>query len=220
MKLPKTTPYLGILYETGVWRISDVLLYKKIMLLHNILTSKSERIIKRIIMEQERFPIPNCWLENLKVQTKDAGIEINIEEMKTKTKVCLKRQIKAQIQENLIRYIELNKTTKLRTVIKNEFKKKRYIDEGKLNENEIKEIMMIRLHMNKLKTNYKSNEDSLKCQFCNEEEETTEHVLFQCEKIEYLRQDLKLEESDITKDDSYITKKMETFMTRLKKIML
>ena len=41
LKLPTTTPYLGVLYETGMWRISDLLLYKKIMMLHNILKSNS-----------------------------------------------------------------------------------------------------------------------------------------------------------------------------------
>ena len=220
LKLPATTPYLGFLYETGMWRISDLLLYKKIMMLHNILKSNSKRIIKRIMMEQENFPIPNCWLENLKLKAMDVGIDIKLEEMNAMTKACIKKKTKTHIQENLIKYIESTNKTKLRTVIKNEFKKKKYIDEGKLNEKEIKEIMMIRLHMNRLKANYKNAADTIKCQFCYTEDETTEHILFHCENVEYLRHDLKLDERDMIKEDSSTTKKLATFMSRIKRIIL
>lgn len=220
LKLPITTPYLGILYETGIWRIRDVMVYKKIMLLHNILTSNPDRIIKRIIIEQENYPIPNCWLENLKTEALAVGIYVKLDEMTTKTKACVKKETKAQITENFIKYIQENKTTKLRTVSQNEFKKKIYIDEGKLNENEIKEVMLIRLHMSKLKSNYKNNEDSTKCQFCYIEDETTEHLLFHCRKVEYLRQDMKLKESDMANDDSLTTLKLARLMSRMKKIML
>ena len=30
-------------------------------------------------MEQENFPIPNCWLENLKLKAMDVGIDIKLE---------------------------------------------------------------------------------------------------------------------------------------------
>ena len=41
--MPKSTTYLGLLQELGIWRMKDQVLYKKIMLLHNIVTSKDER---------------------------------------------------------------------------------------------------------------------------------------------------------------------------------
>ena len=80
---------------------------------------------------------------------------------------------------------------------------------------EIKEVLLIRLHMIRLKCNYRNTEDNSKCQFCSQEEETTEHIIFNCKKIEYLRQDIGLEETDIINDDSKSAVKLAKLMKRI-----
>ena len=41
-----TTPYIGLLAEIGIWPIEQVIEQRKLMLYHNIITSKGERTIK------------------------------------------------------------------------------------------------------------------------------------------------------------------------------
>ena len=81
--------------------------------------SPDKRIIKRIIIEQNDHPIPNCWLECVKQRAKDVGINVNVWEISKKKKPAFKKQIKDQIRANFVDYVMKNKTTKLRTVLKN-----------------------------------------------------------------------------------------------------
>ena len=39
--VPKSTPYYGIVGETGIWPYKNVILYKKLMFLHHIIHSSS-----------------------------------------------------------------------------------------------------------------------------------------------------------------------------------
>ena len=218
LKVPKTTPYLGILWETGIWRVSDELIYKQLMLLHNIMQSGDERILKRIIIEQNRNPIPNCWLECVKQRAKDVGIDVNVWEISKKKKPAFKKQIKDQIRANFVDYVLKNKTTKLRTVLKKPFMKRKFIVDGMLSPEEIRTILMTRLHMLKVKCNYKKS-DSMLCQFCGKENETTEH-LFECSRIGYLKTDLRMEELKLDEDNSADARNVFKFVSRVEKIMI
>ena len=52
LQLPKTTPYIGLLSELGMWRMEERMMYRKIMLFHNIMNSSDKRLCKQIIQEQ------------------------------------------------------------------------------------------------------------------------------------------------------------------------
>ena len=54
--LPQSTPYWGILAETGIWPIMCKIEYKKIMLFQNIIQSEEKRLIKEIVEDQIRAP--------------------------------------------------------------------------------------------------------------------------------------------------------------------
>ena len=217
--MPKSTVYLGLLQELGVWKIKDMMLYKKIMLLHNIVTSKDERIIKKIINEQDKNPIPNCWLDCLKKQLEEIGMTTDLKEIKRKTKKETKNEAKKKIEEKLIQQINKNATTKMRTVIKTNFGKKKYIDEGELNEEETKEALKVRLHMKNYKANYKGSSSNLSCRFCQKVEETTEHIIMECEKLCSARRGLKLQEGDLEKDDSKAIRRVVKMSKRVDMIM-
>ena len=111
------------------------------MLLHNIMKSEPRRRIKRLILEQNDYPIPNCWLEYIKRRAKDVGIEVNIQEIAEKTKASYKKEIKDQIRTKFINCVHQNKTTKMRTVLQSQFKKRKYIDDGMLNPEEIRTVI-------------------------------------------------------------------------------
>ena len=74
----KTTPYFGLLAELGIWTIEKQIEYKTIMLLHNILTSNDERLIKEIVKEQIKNTWPGCWTAHVKVICKKYNINKTI----------------------------------------------------------------------------------------------------------------------------------------------
>ena len=107
----------------------------------------------------------------------------------------------------------------MRTVIKTNFGKKKYIDEGELNEEETKEALKVRLHMKNYKANYKGSSSNLSCRFCQKVEETTEHIIMECEKLCSARRGLKLQEGDLEKDDSKAIRRVVKMSKRVDMIM-
>ena len=47
--LPITTPYFGLIIETGVWPAEQRINYSSLMLYHNIMNSSKDRLVKQII---------------------------------------------------------------------------------------------------------------------------------------------------------------------------
>ena len=195
LNLPKTTSYFGILFEVGIWRVEEMILFQKLMLLHNIMKSSPERLIRKMICEQEENEYPNSWLQTLRSEAEKRSINVNLEEIQNQSKESYKKFIKKSIEEYMVNEIKRLAGTKMRTVVKAGFGKKEYITDGNLCPEEVQQLIKIRLHMENMKCNFKSANKCSKCQFCQEEEETTEHILFSCGSLSYLRDDLILQGS-------------------------
>ena len=50
--LPITTPYIGLIIETGVWSAEQRINYSSLILYHNIINSCKDGLVKQIIQEQ------------------------------------------------------------------------------------------------------------------------------------------------------------------------
>ena len=74
LDLPKTTPYIALLNELGMWRMEERLMYRRIMLYHNILHSDDSRLIKKMVEEQEREEEEKSWF----VVTKESMQKLTI----------------------------------------------------------------------------------------------------------------------------------------------
>ena len=96
--------------------------------------------------------------------------------------------------------------------------KRKFIVDGMLSPEEIRTVLMTRLHMLKVKCNYKKS-DAMLCQFCGKENETTEH-LFDCSRIGYLKTDLRMEELKLDEDNSADARNVFKFISRVEKIMI
>ena len=137
MGLPTTTPYIGVLYETGIWRVEEMLVYKRMMLYHNIMNSKDSRVVKKVMKEEEINGPPGCWLEKVKEDADEMEIVINEEGCKRKMKSEFKREVKKKIQKKMISKLKSLETTKLRTVAIEGFGKKNYTS-GMFNGTEVR----------------------------------------------------------------------------------
>ena len=62
---PQSTPYWGIIAESGIWPVAHRIEYKKIMLFHSIINSEEKRLIKEIIEDQLRSPYGLCWTKSI-----------------------------------------------------------------------------------------------------------------------------------------------------------
>ena len=176
--LPKSTPYWGVLHELDLLPISLLLLYKKLMLYHNLINSDDERIAKKVIQQQEKLKHDKCWFGNVKEEAEEIGIELKEEKVKGVTKSSWKKEVKTRIRT--IFEDKLKKRKEMSTKLR--FLEVKGVDTY-IKENtkvDIRMAMKIRLNMvEHISSNF--GENGL-CVLCNEPD-STEHV-FICPRVE------------------------------------
>ena len=179
----ESTPYYGLLAETGQWPYSYVIIYKRLMFFHHLVHSNEKRVARQIIMKQveedgaERwkwYSGVKQWLETLKVNKEDV-FEMSKSRWKELTKKKMQSHVAKEIEE------KMNESTKLRFI--KDFGEKKYV--AQLSMKEVKKILEIRLNMIELKCNFKGKYTDTTCPACNLEDETTEHVL-ECKEYQKL----------------------------------
>ena len=177
LDLPRTTPYIGLLNETGLWRIEERLIYRKIMLYHNIINSSEKRMCKKIICEQEQSNDPDTFYQTVENMCKALGIDIQTvkKEIKSKVKSLLKEKINIKMK-NIVQVAGTN-MKKLRFIKEaSNSKQKPYILE--LDGYEALKTIKLKLNMTPIYGNFKGDVTKpQRCPYCNDEDDTTEHLL-------------------------------------------
>ena len=176
LHLPKSTPYIGLLNELGMWRMEERLIYRKTMLYHNIMNSNDDRLCKRMLQEQQQNNEIGCFFDI--TQRYFQKLDMDISDVPSMTKSLLKQEIKAQLNNLTIEVI--NKTlhmTKLRFITSpQQLKRREYIDN--MAGSEALKTLKTRLNMQPVYGNYKGDLTKPRlCQYCEEEDDTTEHLV-------------------------------------------
>ena len=173
----RTTPYYGMIGETGIWPYVDIITYKKMMYLHHLIHSDDERTARQIIITQEANNIENSWYSELASKAKELNININTSIVEKLEKSAWKEEIKEKterkLEEELKQQYQLK--TKLRFLRDKPFQREDYLNEATAKQ--CQQIMELRLNMLDVKNNYKGQYEDEICVGCFEEPETTEHFL-------------------------------------------
>ena len=178
--LPKSTPYWGLLFEIDVWPIRLTIIYKRMMLYHNLVNSDKKRFARELIINQEMLKIERCWFANAKDDGMSVGLELSEDAMrrisKEKWKETVKEKINIQFQHEVNqRRTEEGKMRFLHTNGINSYLKEVYNEQARI-------ALKIRLNMIEwIGGNYGVTRP---CNLCGEED-TTEHV-FACKQVSLL----------------------------------
>ena len=173
MGLPPSTPYWGILKETGTWTVKWQVLYQKMMLFHLMMNSEDSRQAKRILEEQEKRGEDFGFYGNCRKCAASMGV--NVKAVKEKKKEDWKKMIKEKI--NIMMNVEFKlrkvQSTKLRHLTQNDkgWGQADYLKE--LGISNATEVLKTRLEMRDIGRNFGKERV---CKGCGEEE-TTEHLL-------------------------------------------
>ena len=176
LQLPRSTPYLGILNETGIWKVEERINYRRIMLVQNILKSDDRRLCKRLLVQQAEEGDDDTLYATTKAALDKYGIEIrSIASMK---KSQLKKMVKEEIEKEMNRMIQkaAENMTKLRFIKGDKFGRKSYMEEMDGQASLL--VLKTRLNMLPVYKNYKGDMTLNKmCQYCFSEEDSTEHLV-------------------------------------------
>lgn len=178
LEMPDSTPYWGILKETGIWTVQAQVNYQGFMLYQNIITSNEERLARKIVEEQKRKDDQSGWYGEINNLAKE--YKINIESANKMKKQEWKKHVKEKIW---IRIQEQSREkergmTKLRHQKNQKFERQNYLKETGITE--VKGIMRTRLEMHDIGNNMGKERN---CIFCRKEKETWKHIT-QCKAVE------------------------------------
>ena len=183
LEVPKSTPYYGLLMETGWLTMEARLDYKKLMLYHNIVHSDDKRVIKKIIEAQARRNREGTWYNSVQKIITKYNIELEVKEtMKSKWKREVKSKIRGRTEHTIKE--KCATLTKTRTVREDEFCLKEYLKVLPIHIS--KHVLRYRLHMIDVPKNYKNAWKHETCLLCQCEQGSTEHF-FTCNRTEHLR---------------------------------
>ena len=176
LHLPKTTSYLGLLNELGMWKMEERLMYRKIMLYHNIMNSSEDRLVKRVVAEQEREGEEGTWFASVCKCLRQLKMDTDM--VKTSSKSEVKKTVKKKIAERMTTIMteSKDKFTKMRFLNCEVFELKEYIKWGR--GEDALDTLKTRLNMREIYGNYKGNYTlGRTCPYCQEEDDTTEHLI-------------------------------------------
>ena len=172
LMLPISTPYWGILQQTGIWPIRERINYHRLMLYENLMTSDNERLGKVVVMGQRHVGGTN-WLSETEKTAKRLGMTLKVEEM---TKEQWKKKVKGKTEGEIEKqWKEKREMKKLRHVREQRFQRQEYLDNSK--PKEASEYLKIKLEMKDIGKNL-GNKRQCTCG----KEETIEHVI-ECKEV-------------------------------------
>ena len=176
LEIPKSTPYLGLLNELGIWTIEEQLKYRKISLYHNIIRSDDDRLIKNLITEQSQMSDSDTFYAD--VSEMSSSLQIELSDVEELSKHQLQKLLKSKIDNSMAEVVRKSLGfRKMRFVeMPDRFMKKEYVD--LMNGHDTIEVIKIRLNMVQIYGNYKHNLALPRlCPYCNEVDDTTEHLV-------------------------------------------
>ena len=175
MNVPSSTPYYGILLETGMWTMDARVDYSKLMLYHNIKNSDDQRIIKQIVQIQEEEVRETTWISDIRRILKKYEVENDVSCLKSSWKKDVKERIHKRVEKDVQE--KCGGMKKTRTIKNEKLELKKYLKNCTLQE--ASDIMRMRLHMTKIPYNY--GIDMNKCPLCGVlEKAEIEHYFGKC----------------------------------------
>ena len=76
LSLPSKSPVYGLHLDTGTIKIRHILMTRRLMYLHHILTRNTKELISRVYFAQKRCPSKNDWYLTVESDKKELGIHV------------------------------------------------------------------------------------------------------------------------------------------------
>ena len=146
------------------------------MLYHNIIHSGEKRLCRKIIKDQEKNEEEDTFYHETKVYFNKIGIDIK--DVDTMLKSQLKKTIKERLSNRMVDVIKktMHMTKSRFQNVPTKLETKKYINN--LSGTESLKTLKTRLNMQPVYGNFKCDITKQRvCQHCNEEDDTTEHLV-------------------------------------------
>ena len=182
LRMPSSTPTIGLRNELNILSVENQILKKRLMYFHRLLNMPESNITHKVLMEQKSMP-EDTWLSVTMAQIINLKINMNLDEIKNISKFQWKNIVVEAVQnkESNERETWLKTSSKCCQLQVNIKQPSTYLK--KLNPANAIMILKIRLKMLNLKTNFKTAHHDHSCPVCKSLQLDTLEHLFSCPKL-------------------------------------
>ena len=174
LRIPYSTPTMGLLLELKIPSIKATIDKKKLLYLHKLLL-QTDTLAHQILKQQETLH-SNHFLNEVHQLMNHYNIQKTIDQVSELSKYCWKNIVNKAIEEKDKKEMqEWCSNSKKCQNLKANNDPNDYINT--LESQHAKILLLEKINMTKVKINYKRNYENLLCALCKTEEETTEHLL-------------------------------------------
>ena len=168
-KLPTTTPTVALHLELGIIPLSVMIKARRVLYLHNILSSKRDGMLFRVFIVQWHFPSRGDWTLQVKSDLKDFDLPVDLEVITNFSKDKFKNIVKSKARSYAFNLLLLKKVnyTKLEPLQYAEFKTQSYLLDNKISHDDKISILKMRTRMTSFGENFRGGRDQVMCPLCS-----------------------------------------------------
>ena len=180
LEAPSTTPTPMLYLEMGCLPIRYIIMTRRIMYLHYLLTQDDDSLLSSFFMAQWENPVPGDWTEQVKIDLEKIKLDLTLETIKLMSKEEFQKVVKNAINKTAFAYlnVEKQKRDKVKHIEHRYLKLQPYLCPGNLNIREAKLLFHLRTRMVDVKENFRNKYPDTICPVCKGDlKDTQEHVL-------------------------------------------
>ena len=178
--------------ETGTIPLRFLVMSRRLSYLHHLLTRNENELIHKFFKAQERCPIKDDWVTQIKEDREYLKLDMTNEEIASTKKSQFKKIIRKKIKEAAFAYLEEIKMshTKVQNLKYDSLKMQEYLYKFQTRDAQL--LFKLRSRMLNVRSNFRNfyKVQDVFCKLCNKDIEQTQAHLLDCETLINNCQDL------------------------------
>ena len=187
LNVPKSTPKEMLYLELGCVPYRDLIQKRRLMFLFYILKQSPNSMINRFFESQKNHETSKDWVSTVRRDLREIQIDLSFEEIKLMKKQEFKNIVKRKIEVNAKKKLEEKKSnhSKVKNLKHGYFGMQKYLKQSKMqiSVEEMQLIFKLRSRVTNVRMNFKGMHEEWTCQVCQEDNETQEHIVQECKKM-------------------------------------
>ena len=178
-QVPNSACIESLYLELGLTPIRGIIKARRINYLHTLVQLKDEEMLFRFFEAQWKYPVKNDWVNQVKEDLVDFDLDLNLDDIKTKSKNVFKKMVKNKMKEFSLNYLNKlkEKHSKMDNLVYPKLKTQNYLKDGEINVQAAKNLFKWRTRAALFKMNYSNSYEDTSCPSCLAEPDTQAHSL-------------------------------------------
>ena len=183
-QMSSTTPAVSLYLELGILPLSILIKVRRVIYLHNILSSKRDGMLFKVFTVQWHFPSKGDWVLQVKTDLEDFELPSDLETIRNFSKTRFKNVVKSKARTYTFNMLSSRKGnySKLERLQYTELKTQNYLLDTRITHDDKIALLKLRTRMADFGENFRAGRLFIMCPLCNNHLDS-QSFLLQCPEL-------------------------------------